>query len=185
MNEEYGARAKSKKPRRQPRAVALGGLVAVAVVAAVLLGGWTNSTSARATTSAKKAAAQAVTLYVFRGETGIKGPDGKGHDAFVPSSFAVKSGSRVTVTVVNYDEGLHSMTAPGVGLDASITGGKALSNGKIGPVTTHFTFTPTTKGTFRWYCKIPCDKGANYWAMEPGYDGPSENGFMAGYIVVI
>jgi hypothetical protein len=67
MNKEDGARAKGKKPRRQPRAVALGGLVAVAVVAAVLLGGWTNSTSARATTSAKKAAAQAVTLYVFRG----------------------------------------------------------------------------------------------------------------------
>jgi hypothetical protein len=122
---------------------------------------------------------------LFRGETGIKGPDGKGHDSFVAPNFVVKSGAPVTVTVVNYDEGSHSMTAPGVGLDASITGGKALSNGKIGPVTTHFTFTPTTKGTFRWYCKIPCDKGANYWAMGPGYDGPSENGFMAGYIVVI
>jgi plastocyanin len=146
-------------------------------------------------------APQHVFLYVFRGhingERGVPGPDGKGHDVFVPSTFAVKAGVPVVVTVVNYDEGAHSIVAAGLGLNVVIkpgiepkeAAGKESTAEDIGegvqPVTTTFTFTPAHKGVYRWYCGVPCDAGQNYWAMGQGYGGPGKEGFMAGYIVVL
>jgi plastocyanin len=135
---------------------------------------------------ASRASAQQLTLYVFSGKFKIKGPDGRAHDTIVPSNFVVKAGVPVKVTVINYDEAQHSITAPGLKLDLLIQGGKEnKATGVVTPVTSTFTFTASKKGVYRWYCKIPCDHKANLWAMGPGFGGPGKEGFMAGYIVVI
>jgi plastocyanin len=130
------------------------------------------------------AAGQEVTLYVFRGVQGIKGPDGKGHDAFVPSSFVVKAGAPVHLTIINYDEGAHTITSKELGLNIIIKGGKEVGN-TVEPVTTTASFTPSKRGTYRWYCALACDAGGGGWAMEQGYAGPSKEGYMAGFIVVL
>lgn len=127
---------------------------------------------------------QQVTLYVFRGEMGIKGPDGKGHDAFVPSSFVVKAGVPVKLTVINYDEGSHTITAPDLGLNLVVKPGH-VQGSEVQPVATTFTFTLNQKGVYRWYCAVACDAGGGGWAMTSSYDGPDQDGFMAGHIVVI
>jgi plastocyanin len=143
-------------------------------------------TSLAAGSLASHASTQQLTLYVFSGKFKIKGPDGKAHDTIVPSNFVVKAGVRVKVTVINYDEAQHSITAPGLKLDLLIKGGKEnKATGVVTPVTSTFTFTANKKGVYRWYCKIPCDHKANLWAMGPGFGGPGKEGFMAGYIVVI
>jgi len=135
--------------------------------------------------AAANQAGQVVTMYVFRGEEGIKGPDGKGHDAFVPASMVVKAGQPVTVNVINSDEGAHTVTCPQLNLDQTIKPGSQLAGGDIGPVTTTFTFTAPNKGVFRWSCTLQCDAGGGYWAMSEAFDGPGQPGFMAGYIVVV
>src|SRR5579884_4506489 len=53
-------------------------------------------------------------------EHGKKGPDGKWHDAFLPASFKVKAGTKVIVSVRNYDEGAHSFSAPGLHVNVLI-----------------------------------------------------------------
>lgn len=128
---------------------------------------------------------QHVTMYIFGGKQKLMGPDGNPHDTTVPVNFVVKAGVPVVVTVVNYDEGPHTITAPDLKLDAVIKGGHELKDGTVEPVATTFSFTPTKKGNFRWYCKLPCDAGHGYWAMTTGYAGPDKEGFMAGEIVVI
>ena len=55
----------------------------------------------------------------------------------------------------------------------------------VRPVTTTATFTPAKKGVYRWFCSLPCYKRQAMWAMSRGYSGPSQEGFMAGSIVVI
>ena len=140
--------------------------------------------ASNAVAQAQSAAGQHDTWYVFRGEEGVKGPDGKGHDAFVPSSLVAKVGQPVTLSVINYDEGGHTITCDGLNLDQQIQAGIASGN-DVKPVTTTFTFTPQKAGVFRWVCNVKCDKGGNYWAMTDGYDGPGQDGFMAGFIVVI
>jgi len=133
---------------------------------------------------ANAAAGQSMTIYIFGGSQKIMGPDGKPHDTVVPANFVVKAGTPVTVTVINYDEGPHSITAPDLKLDATIKGGHEVGT-KVEPVSTTFTFTPTKKGNFRWYCKLPCDAKHNYWAMSQGFGGPGQEGYMAGEIVVL
>ena len=130
------------------------------------------------------AADQSLTLYVFRGAQGILGPDGKGHDAIVPSSFVVKVGIPAHLTIINYDEGAHTITCKDLGLDIQIKPGKEVGN-TVQPVTTMASFTPSKKGTFRWYCALACDAGGHGWAMEQGYAGPDKEGYMAGFIVVM
>jgi len=130
------------------------------------------------------AAAEKITIYIFRGIQGIKGPDGKGHDAFVPSSFVVKTGVPITLEFINWDEGAHTLTAPDMGLNIMIKGGKEVG-GKVEPVTTTYTLTPAKKGTYRWYCALTCDAGGGGWAMQQGWSGPSKEGYMAGFIVVL
>jgi plastocyanin len=157
--------------RREALAVAAGGL-AGALIAAPL---------ARANAAMM---GQKVTLYIFRGKQGILGPDGKGHDAFVPSSFVVKAGSPVTVDFINYDEGPHTLTAPKLNLNIVVNPGKEVGN-DVKPVTTTATFTVAQPGTYRWYCAVTCDAGGHGWAMEQGYAGPSKEGYMAGFIVAM
>jgi plastocyanin len=146
-------------------------------------------------------AQQKVFMYVFRGhingKPGVPGADKQGHDTFVPSTIAVKVGIPVQVTVVNYDEGAHSMVAPDLGLNATIKPGTETKEAKgqestsedigegVKPVTTTFTFTPHKAGVFRWFCALPCDAGQNGWAMKMGATGPDKEGSMAGFIVVL
>jgi hypothetical protein len=130
------------------------------------------------------AAGQEVTMYVFRGAQGILGPDGKGHDAIVPPNFVVKAGVPVHLTIINYDEGAHTITSKELGLNILIKPGREVGD-SVEPVTTVASFTPSRKGTFRWYCATECDAGGHGWAMERGYAGPGKEGYMAGFIVVL
>ncbi|MBV8367899.1 MAG: cupredoxin domain-containing protein [Candidatus Eremiobacteraeota bacterium] len=131
------------------------------------------------------AAGDKLEMYVFRGTQGIKGPDGKPHDTVVPANFVVHAGVPMTVTAVNYDEGAHTITCPELNLDATIKGGHENADQTVTPVTSTFTFTAAKKGTYRWYCKLPCDAGHGYWAMGAGFGGPGKEGFMSGDIIVL
>jgi plastocyanin len=125
-----------------------------------------------------------ITVYVLRSEQGVKGPDGTGHDAFVPSSFVLQSGVPTTLNIINYDEGLHTITAPDLGLNLMINPGSAVGD-VVQPVTTSATVTVSQAGVYRWYCAVDCDGGGAKWAMSDGYDGKDQDGFMAGNIVVL
>ena len=128
-----------------------------------------------------RAADQQVTVYVLPGA--LPGPDGKGHDSFVPSTFAVKSGAAAQLEIVNYDTGAHTITAPTLNLNIQIAPAKK-DGGKVTPVATTYTLPPTKVGTYRWYCALQCD-GPSHWAMDQGYGGPGKEGYMAGFIVAI
>jgi heme/copper-type cytochrome/quinol oxidase subunit 2 len=128
-----------------------------------------------------------LTIYVMADDMGLVGPDGQHHDSIIPSSFVLKAGEKVELTIINYDDMMHSITAPGLNLNVMIKPGKDVAGSdQVTPVTTSYTFTPAKKGQFRWHCIIPCDKGnGKGWAMKSGFDGHDEDGFMAGYIEVI
>lgn len=122
-----------------------------------------------------------VVVHVYSdGSQMIQGPDGKYHDVFIPSSFVLRAGEPVRLTFVNYDDGRHTFTAPDLGLNIQIKPGLDLSNGNVAPTVTTYTFTPSRKGTFRWFCAYKCDP----WTMVPGVSGPSREFYMAGYITV-
>jgi plastocyanin len=125
-----------------------------------------------------------ITVYILGPEQGVKGPDGKGHAAFVPSSFVVRAGVPVEFEVINYDEGAHTMTAPDLGLDIQIKPGRKSGAG-VAPVATTASWTPGKRGSYRWYCGRGCDASGGGWAMETGYTGPGREGYMAGFIVVL
>jgi heme/copper-type cytochrome/quinol oxidase subunit 2 len=127
-----------------------------------------------------------ITIYVLPGSDGLgfTGPDKVQHDTMVPSSFVLRKGARVAVTVVNLDDMKHSITAPGLGVNIMIKAGMDRKNGTIAPSTTTYTFTPAKAGEFRWYCLFPCDM-PQHWAMTASYDGPDRDGFMAGIIRVL
>jgi plastocyanin len=157
--------------RREALAVAAGGLAGAALMAGPFA-------------RAAAAADQKLAVYIFRGKTGILGPDGKGHDAFVPPNFVVKAGVPVTVDFINYDEGAHTLTSPKAKLNIQIKGGEEVGD-DVKPVTTTATFTIAQRGTYRWYCALTCDAGQHGWAMEQGYSGSGKEGYMAGFIVAM
>ena len=130
---------------------------------------------------------QHLTIYVMADEMGLVGPDKLHHDSFIPSSFVVKAGQPVELTIINYDDTNHSLTAPGLGLNVMVKPGKDVAGSdQVNPTTTTYTFTPTKKGQFRWHCIFPCDTGTGKGvAMKSSYDGQDADGFMAGYIEVI
>jgi uncharacterized cupredoxin-like copper-binding protein len=93
-----------------------------------------------------------------------RGPDGKMHDAFSKTNFAVKVGQPTRLLIDNKDSSPHSITAPGTGV--SIT---------VYPGIHTYSMVATKAGRFEWTCIIPCDSDAHGWAMtHPGY--------MAGFI---
>jgi len=146
--------------------ILIGSLVAVAAFAV-----------ASATGSSTKTVTQ--TMVIVGHSLGAKGSDGLRHDTTLGASFAVLQGSKVTVTVYNYDEGPHTITAPNLGLNVKIPGAKNEEQGI--PSSKTFTFTATKAGKFIWYCSLPCDAGQKFWDMK----SPSTKiGFMAGYITV-
>lgn len=130
----------------------------------------------------KKYSFVAVTLVTEGHEGGNVGPDKKTHDTVIPSDFTVYLGQTVNLTIINYDEGPHTFTSPELGVSFQYPG--AISAGV--PSISHFQFTASKAGVFRWYCTLPCDMGQGGWAMTAGTDGqPGQLGFMGGHVTVI
>jgi len=129
-------------------------------------------------------AGQQLNATMYGSKLGIKGPDGQPHDIIIPSNFVVKSGVPVTLTVVNYDEGPHTIFASDLGLNLMIKGGQEQPDKSVKPVTTVLHFTASKKGVFRWYCSLPCDEKHGSWDMASSPAGPGRDSYMAGYIVV-
>ena len=137
--------------------------------------------------------AQVVTFTVVGSAQGAVGPDGRRHDTFrATSPTTVIAGHPVTVVIENHDDMPHSFTVPELGIDRVVP---AAVHGGVGRVI--FSFTPSTAGTYRWFCVLPCDQDNNDWAMGPYASGafgmggkgigmmePGVEGFMAGYITV-
>jgi uncharacterized cupredoxin-like copper-binding protein len=93
-----------------------------------------------------------------------RGPDGKMHDSFSKTNFAVKVGQPTRLRIDNKDDVPHSITAAAAGVSITVL-----------PGVHTYTLVSKTAGRFEWMCVIPCDSDANGWAMtHPGY--------MAGYI---
>jgi len=92
------------------------------------------------------------------------GPDGKKHDAFTKTEFAVKVGQPIKLTIDNTDNQPHSITSPTA--NVSIT---------AMPGTHTYTLVVSKPGKYMWFCAYPCDSDANGWAM-------THPGFMSGYI---
>ncbi len=126
---------------------------------------------------------QHYTVYVLPGGMGFVGPDGQHHDTIAPSFFVLKVGVPVTFTVINFDDGSHSMSAPGLGMNIMIKPGTDEADGSIKPAVTTYTFTPSKAGEFKWNCMMQCD-GPSHWSMSAGFDGPGQDGFMGGLIKV-
>lgn len=126
-----------------------------------------RSAAAPATTTAP---AERVTLSIKAdSEHGRLGPDHQWHDAFLPADFTVQPGATVTVTVLNYDSGPHTFTAPRLNVNAIIPGGSLNA-----PQRVTFKFTaPSKPGRYAWMCMVPCDP----WAMD-------HDGYMRGYVTV-
>jgi heme/copper-type cytochrome/quinol oxidase subunit 2 len=141
--------------------------------------------------SAQAAKHQDVTLYVLPGAMGFTGPDKQHHDTIAPADFVLHRGVPVTFTVINHDDGMHTIFAPELDLNITIEAGVPAKNADgtenekvITPTTTTYTFTPQQRGEFRWQCVVMCD-GPSHWAMSDDYDGPGRDGFMAGWIKVL
>ena len=127
---------------------------------------------------------QQLTATMYGSKLGIKGSDGQPHDILIPTNFVVKAGVPVTLTIVNYDEGPHNIMQSDLGLNLVMKGGHEQPDKSVKPVTTTLHFTATKKGVFRWYCTMPCDAKHGSWDMTASANGPDQDGFMAGYIVV-
>jgi plastocyanin len=137
----------------------------VALVLASDTPGTTATTSANASTPAVASVAPAsAPISVTVAGSNKRGPDGKMHDSFSKTDFAVKVGQPTTLRIDNQDANSHSITAPGTGVSIVVL-----------PGIHSYTINATTAGRFQWICIIPCDSETNGWAMtHPGY--------MAGYI---
>ncbi len=146
-----------------------------------------GSSSQPATKAAAAVSSQVVQLDVLGGKLsakyGILGPDGAGHDTFVPAEFTAKAGVTYTIRVYNYDEGPHSFTIDSLGISKMIVPYVSETQ----PSLTTFTVKFPKAGLYRFYCKFPCDAKHGGWAMtkDRSGQGAGQDGFMAGYVNVI
>ncbi|HEY7953324.1 MAG TPA: hypothetical protein VID70_10065 [Solirubrobacteraceae bacterium] len=92
------------------------------------------------------------------------GPDGKKHDAFTKTEFAVKVGQPLKLKIDNTDDVPHSIASPAAGVNIIAQ-----------PGVHTYTLLVKSAGRYQWYCMIPCDSDAHGWAMQ-------NPGFMSGYI---
>lgn len=121
-----------------------------------------TATQGAAAAPAVTAPARAESLKIVGGSK--LGPDGKKHDEFTKTEFAVKVGQPLKLKIDNTDDVPHSITAPVAGINLTIK-----------PGVHTYSLVVTQAGRFQWFCIIPCDSDAGGWAM-------SHPGFMAGYI---
>jgi hypothetical protein len=128
------------------------------------------------------AAPRALTIHVL--SQGKLGPDHLKHDAFSPANLTIPANTPVAVTVINECPAPHSMTCAAIPLNAEIPPAHKRADGTIVASVTKFTL-DVRPGTYRWYCKEPCDMGANMWSMTPGDTGRGQEGFMAGHITAV
>jgi len=88
---------------------------------------------------------------------------------FEPNTIRAKAGERVTINLINPDNSHH--TDGGGKHNFILTSGLANLNITVQPESQEvFTFTPTQKGEYHWYCDICC--------------GGSENPNMHGTLIV-
>jgi hypothetical protein len=111
---------------------------------------------------ARRAAAKMVDLKIIPSYK--LAPDGKKHDAFTKTDFAVSVSQPLKLRIDNTDNQPHSITSPGAGVNITIR-----------PGTHTYTLIVAKPGRVLWFCVFPCDSDANGWAMRhPDY--------MSGYI---
>lgn len=160
-------------------------LPAALAVAALTACGSTPAANGGSASTAAPPAGTSITMEVLNGEKAtefnILGPDGRGHDSYVPSQMTVLAGKSVSYTVINYDEGPHTFTIPELNINQQIPGRKDDTT----PSVTTFNLTFPKTGTFRFYCALPCDGGQGGWAMTQGAKGPDQENAMAGYVSVV
>jgi heme/copper-type cytochrome/quinol oxidase subunit 2 len=113
-----------------------------------------------------KTPAKVISLQVIGGsKSNAKvGPDGKKHDTFTKTEFAVKVGQPLQLKIDNTDDVEHSITSPQVGVNIVVKPGVHV-----------YQLVVKEAGRFSWFCIIPCDSDANGWAMQHA-------GFMSGFI---
>jgi uncharacterized cupredoxin-like copper-binding protein len=146
--------------------VAIFAALVMSTVALVLSGGKNSSTTTVTQPAIAAAPAPVVSPLISLSVAGgnKRDPDGKLHDSFSKTNFAVKVGQPTRLRIDNKDEGTHSITSPQTGVSIIVL-----------PGIHTYTIKATTAGRFEWLCIIPCDTDAKGWAMtHPGY--------MAGYI---
>jgi hypothetical protein len=113
---------------------------------------------------------------------GQKGLDGRTHDTTYGANFKVHKGQHVVDTVFNFDEGPHTITAPGLKLNVKIPG--ATNEEKGIPSKTTFSFTAKKGRQVPLALRTPLHRHGGYWAMNNSKAGPGKDGFMAGHITV-
>lgn len=139
-----------------------------------LLGSTLVGHGATPAAAAKATAPTPVTFQTVIVPDSLRGSDKRNHDSFIPASFVVKVGQKVTLQVYNTDNSPHSITSMGLGINFVAVGEK--TDGVVAIST--FTFVPKKAGVYHWKCMLPCDNGgANAWAMQ-------HDGFMAGTFTV-
>lgn len=69
----------------------------------------------------------------------------------LPASFAVRPGTPIRVTVLNYTASAHTFTAEELGISELLPAGKAGA-----PSKTVFSFVAPRYGVFHWRCALPC-----------------------------
>jgi uncharacterized cupredoxin-like copper-binding protein len=112
--------------------------------------------------ASKPATVSVVDLKIVGGAK--SGPDGKQHDMFTKTDFAVKVGQPLRLKIDNTDDAPHSISSPVAGVNIITQ-----------PGVHTYTLVVSKAGKFQWYCMLPCDSDAGGWAMQhPGY--------MSGYI---
>jgi malic enzyme len=128
----------------------------------VASGAGAAATSGAASGKAAAIPPKVISLKVVAG--GKVGPDGKQHDTFTKTEYAVKVGQKLDLRIDNTDEGEHSITSPQIGVNLVIK-----------PGVHTYEIVVKEKGRFSWFCLIPCDEDTNGWAMQHA-------GYMAGFI---
>jgi hypothetical protein len=143
-------------------ALTVDGSSANAPMAGMNMAGMQSPGTTSAVTGAPPAVPSLVKLKVI--PSSKMGPDGKLHDAFTVTNFAVHVGQPVNLTIDNTDNQPHSITSTAAGV--SIVAQPGIHT---------YTMRVDKSGRFLWYCAYPCDSDAHGWAMtHPGY--------MSGYI---
>jgi hypothetical protein len=139
------------------------GILAALVMSAIALA---NSRTGKTPTGdrARASAALAQVLDVAIRPGSKLGPDGKKHDAYSQTEFAVKAGRPLTLRIDNTDSQAHSITSTAAGVEIIAL-----------PGTHDYTLLVKNPGRYWWRCMIVCDGSANGWAM-------THVGYMSGYI---